>query len=69
MTAVLVADEPGHGRVRRAIEGARTAVIPGLGIGAVVGLLAGIPIVMCGGAGAIVAITVGAVRSLVRGQG
>ncbi len=69
MTAVWVADEPGHGRVRRAVEGARTAVFPGLGIGAVVGLLAGIPIVMCGGAGAIAAIVVGAVHALVRGQG
>lgn len=55
-----------RGRVRRAYDGARSAVFLGLGAGAVVGLATGIPIILCAGAGANAAMVVGALRALAR---
>jgi len=51
---------------RRAYDGARRAVIPAFGAGALVGLLAGIPIVLCAGAGAILGLAIGATLGLGR---
>ena len=49
---------------RRAWDGARRAVLPAFGAGAVVGLATGIPVVLCAGAGAILGIVIGAMRGL-----
>jgi hypothetical protein len=54
------------GTVRRAYEGARHAVIPGFGAGAIVGLLSGIPVILSAGAGAILGMTAGALFALAR---
>jgi hypothetical protein len=51
---------------RRAYDGARRAVIPAFGAGAIVGLLTGIPIVLCAGAGALLGLALGATLGLVR---
>lgn len=50
----------------RAWDGAKRAVLPAFGAGAIAGLVTGIPVVLCAGAGAILGIVLGAVRGLVR---
>jgi hypothetical protein len=55
-----------HGLARRALDGARRAVIPAYGVGAIVGLAAGAPVILAAGAGAIVGMTIGALRALLR---
>jgi hypothetical protein len=52
--------------IRRAYDGARHAVIPAFGAGAIVGLLAGAPILMCAGAGALLGLALGATLGLTR---
>jgi hypothetical protein len=54
------------GAVRRAYDGARRTVIPGFGVGAIVGLLSGVPVILCAGAGAILGMTAGAMFALAR---
>ena len=54
------------GTLRRAYEGARHAVIPGFGAGAIVGLLSGIPVILSAGAGAILGMTAGVLLALAR---
>jgi hypothetical protein len=65
---ISASDLPRQGGARhaalRAFDGARRAVIPAYGIGALVGIVTGIPVVLCAGAGAIVGITFGAVTAL-----
>jgi len=63
---VIAADEPGRGLARRAFTGARRAAIPAFGVGAIVGLVTGVPLLLCAGAGAIVGMTIGATVALVR---
>lgn len=60
MGQVIVADEPGSGLSRRAYAGARRAVIPAFGIGAIAGLLVGIPVLITAGASALLGMTIGA---------
>jgi hypothetical protein len=62
----MIADEVGHGRIRRAYDGARSVVIYGFGAGAMVGLVTGIPTVLCAGAGAILGLAVGGTYGIVR---
>jgi hypothetical protein len=50
---------------RRAFEGASRTVIPASGVGAIVGLVTGIPVVMTAGAGAILGIVLGATLGLI----
>jgi hypothetical protein len=68
---MITASDLPHGAARRAwsgakraFDGARRAVIPAYGIGALVGIVTGIPVVLCAGAGAIVGIGFGAVHAL-----
>ncbi len=51
---------------RRAWDGARHAVIPAFGAGAIAGLVAGLPVVLCAGAGAMLGLVLGATLALVR---
>jgi len=62
---VIAADEPDHGLAARAFAGARRAVIPAFGVGAIVGLVTGVPVLLCAGAGAIAGITIGAAVAIV----
>ena len=63
---MIAADEPGRGLARRAYAGARRAVIPAFGVGAIIGLITGVPVLLCAGAGAIVGMTIGATVALAR---
>ena len=51
---------------RRALEGARAAVIPAFGLGALAGLLTGVPLLVAAGAGAIVGMSLGAWIAIAR---
>ncbi|HEX4418216.1 MAG TPA: hypothetical protein VH165_09980 [Kofleriaceae bacterium] len=55
-----------HGAARRAYDGARHAVIPAFGAGAIVGLVSGVPILLCAGAGAMLGLVVGSLLGLRR---
>ena len=46
--------------MRRAFEAASRTAIPAYGIGAVVGLVLGMPVIMTGGLGAIIGVLTGA---------
>jgi hypothetical protein len=61
-----VADGFDHGGVRRAYDGARSVAVHGFGVGAIVGLVTGIPILFTAGAGAILGLVAGSVYGLVR---
>ncbi|HEY5933743.1 MAG TPA: hypothetical protein VIU61_03895 [Kofleriaceae bacterium] len=54
------------GLARRAYDGARHTVLYGFGAGAIIGLLSEVPVLMCAGAGAIVAMAAGAIFTLAR---
>lgn len=68
MGQVIVADEPGSSLIRRAYAGARRAALPGFGIGALVGVVTAIPVLMTAGAGALVGLTIGAAVAIARGR-
>lgn len=57
----------GDGRVRRALDVARVAVIPAFGAGAIVGLLVGVPVLFAAGASAVVGLAGGALVGAARG--
>ena len=63
---MFIADRGPGGLLARAYRGARTAVLPAFGAGAVVGLVTGIPIVIAAGAGAILGLGAGATIALLR---
>ncbi|MEZ4398910.1 MAG: hypothetical protein R3B06_02770 [Kofleriaceae bacterium] len=68
MAAITVdATGPGRGPLRRAYAGARAAVVPAYGVGAIIGLAAGVPVILAAGAGAIVGLALGAAVGLARG--
>ncbi|HEY0194906.1 MAG TPA: hypothetical protein VGC42_27525 [Kofleriaceae bacterium] len=54
---------------RRAWNGACRAVIPAYGVGAMLGLASGTPIILAAGAGAIAGMLLGATLGLVRAPG
>lgn len=51
---------------RRAFDGASRVVLPALGAGAIAGLVTGIPVVLCAGAGVIFGLALGATLGLVQ---
>ncbi len=51
---------------RRAFTGAQQAVIPAFGAGAIIGILTGIPVMTCAGAGALLGLVLCATLALVR---
>jgi hypothetical protein len=46
--------------MRKIVEGASRTVLPAYGVGAIIGLVMGMPVVFTGGIGAIVGLLVGA---------
>jgi hypothetical protein len=50
--------------VRGALRGAAEALLPAYGIGAVIGVVTGLPILSAAGAGAVIGVVLGAIRGL-----
>jgi hypothetical protein len=54
------------GTSRRTLAGAQLAVIPAFGVGAIAGILTGLPVMTCAAAGALLGLALCATLALVR---